>query len=501
MKNTGLWYRFVVVVAFGLPLVTIGKGAEQPEASFPSLPGAYASSKEHPRVFTTPAGLKNLVSRINTVGSFSAQNFVRLMNQVKSHLAAHVDWDAAYSGCDIDTYLRAFSYEPAGGYAEQMRSASQLSAALNVKAGLNPPAGAAIVAARLALYAALVKAGAKTASGAPTADQAGALSKRILMAWASRGFRNQGKTYISKAEKFCDGEQRFIPLKQSAVGLQVARGIIFTVHAQDLLQSIEVLSSPEASDLTSFHAAMFDLIREASNFAFNLPEVANTPYRTCERFSNHFNAHLMGLLSIARLFDDGRRFNAVLYGHDPSSSVDLFWTKYFNHATYGYNDKPIPCYKNSAPDSLTSKGSFQTPTVAAGEVEDRYRHSNPGQAFGYTTGVLADFLVTGDMLKNAGFDAFAYQGMRGQTIQLSVDYYSCYGKTPGFKQTVTAENARTCPDYQEYIGQIVNGLETVEVMAAYHFPQDPLLNELDAPAKAGAGPNLMDPVRFGRWRD
>jgi hypothetical protein len=61
--------------------------------------------------------------------------------------------------------------------------------------------------------------------------------------------------------------------------------------------------------------------------------------------------------------------------------------------------------------------------------------------------------------------------------------------------------ARTCPDYQEYIGQIVSGLETVDVMAAYHFPRDPLLNELDAPAKAGAGPNLIDPIRFGRWRD
>jgi hypothetical protein len=321
-KSTGLWYRFVVLVALGLPLVTIGKRAEQPEASFPSLPGAYASSKEHPRVFTTPADFRDLVSRINTAGSFSAQNFARLMNQVKSHLAANVDWDAAYSGCDIDTYLHAFSYEPVGGYAEQMRSASQLIAALNVKPGLSPPVGAAIVAARLALYAALVKAGAKTPPGAPTTDQAAALSKRILMTWASRGFRSQGKKYVSRAEEFCDGKHKFIPLAQSAVGLQIARGVIFTVHAQDLLQSIEALNSKEASNLTSFHAAMFDLIREASNFAFNLPEVANTPYRTCERFSNHFNAHLMGLLSIARLFDDGRKFNAVLYGNDPSIS----WT-------------------------------------------------------------------------------------------------------------------------------------------------------------------------------
>jgi hypothetical protein len=493
------------MAALGLPLVTIGRGAEQPKVPLPSLPGAYASSKEHPRVFTTPAELKDLVSRINRAGSFSGLTFARLTNQVKSHLAANADWDAAYSGCDLDIYLHTFSYEPTGGYAEEMRSAAQLSAALNVKPGLTPPAAAAIVSARLALYAALVNAGAKTPTGAPTANQAAALSKRILMAWASRGFRNQEKKYRSRAEEFCDGEQKFIPLRQAATGLQIARGIIFSVHAQDLLHSIGALNAQEASALNSFHAAMFELIRGASRFAFHLPELANHPDRTCERFSNHFNAHLMGLLSIARLFDDGRKFTAVLYGNDRTIPVALPWTEYFNHAIYGYNDKPIACYKNASPDSLTTtltgKGSFQTPTVAPGEVEDRYRHANPGQAFGYTTGVLADFLVTGDMLKNAGFDAFGYRGARGQTIRLSVDYYSCYGKTPGFKQTVTAENARTCPDYQEYIGQIVNGLETVNVMGAYHFPQDPLLDQLDAPAKAGAGRNLIDPIRFGRWRD
>jgi hypothetical protein len=59
---------------------------------------------------------------------------------------------------------------------------------------------------------------------------------------------------------------------------------------------------------------------------------------------------------------------------------------------------------------------------------------------------------------------------------------------------VTEENARTCPDYQEYIGQIVNGLETADVMAAFHFPHDPSLNE-------GAGINLIDPIRFGGWNN
>jgi len=160
----------------------------QDSGAYPTLSGAYRSSPQHPRVFITPADINDVVSCIIAPGSFSAQSFSRLANQVQSHLAANVDWDAVYSGCDLDIYLHAFSYEPAGGYAAQMRSASQLSAALNVKPGLTPPAGAAIVSARLALYAALLKAGAKPRAGAPTADQAAALSKRILLAWASRGF-------------------------------------------------------------------------------------------------------------------------------------------------------------------------------------------------------------------------------------------------------------------------------------------------------------------------
>lgn len=145
-----------------------------------ALPGTYRTSAEHPRVFVTPSDLRDMVARINTPGSFSAQIFPRLANQVRTHLAAEIDWDAVYSGCDIDLYLHAFSYEQAGGYASETRTESQMGTALNVRPGMSPPAGAAIVASRLALYAALVKAGAQAPAGAPTADQAAALAKRIL---------------------------------------------------------------------------------------------------------------------------------------------------------------------------------------------------------------------------------------------------------------------------------------------------------------------------------
>jgi len=447
----------------------------------------------------TPEGMNELVRRINLPGSFSQKQFPKLVAEVESELTAKVDWDAVYSGCEIEIYLYAFSNDRANPHAAPGREAAKLSAAMNVRPGMAAPSGAAIIASRQAFYAALVKAGVKAPAGAPTADQAIALSKRILMAWVNRGFRGQRGGYLRRAEEFCDNGQ-FNSVHQSNVGLQIGRGILYSVHAQDLLESIGALNAKESGALYSFHEAMFDVIREASNFRFGLPQL-NHPNQMCELYSNHVAGHLMGLLSIARLLDDGRKFNAVLYGNDRSIPVDLFWTKYFSRAIYGHGDSPIQCYKNSSPDSLTSKSSFQTPVVAPGEIEDRYRHSSPAQAFGYSTGVLADFLVEADMLKNAGFDAFGYQGEHGQTIQLAADYYACFGKTPGFKKLVTAENARACPDYQEYVGQIVNGLETAVVMAAYNFPHDPLLTELDASAKAGAGVNLIDPIRFGRWRD
>src|SRR6202162_1526724 len=70
-----------------------------------ALPGTYIRSAEHPRVFVTPSDLRDMVTRINVPGSFSAQIFSKLTGQVKAHLAANVDWDAVYSGCDVEKYL------------------------------------------------------------------------------------------------------------------------------------------------------------------------------------------------------------------------------------------------------------------------------------------------------------------------------------------------------------------------------------------------------------
>jgi hypothetical protein len=466
----------------------------------PPLSGTYSSSAQNPRVFTTRADLNDLIARINSPGSLSAQAFVRLSDQIKRDLAAKTDWDATYSGCDLDVYLHAFSYEPMTGYADEIRTADQLRLAMNVKPAASPPAGAAIVAARLALYAALVKMGGNTPAGAPLSDEAAALSKRILLAWSSRGFRDQQGNILNAADQFCDGKGKFNHLSENGVGLQIARGVVYSVHAQDLLHSIGALNATDAAGLNKFHSAMFDLIREASNFRFTLPEL-NHPDTACELYSNHVGAHLIGLLSIARLFNDSRKFEAVLYGTDRSIPLAIPWTKYFNHAIYGESDKPVACYKNPGRDALTSHPTFQTSIVSPGEIEDRYRNLNSGQAFGYSLGVLSGLYNDAEMMKNAGIDAYGYRGAHHQSIEMATQYYACYGKYVGFKKTVTADNARVCPDYQQYIGQIVNGLETDILIGAYRFPGNTAITELETAAKAGAGRDLLDPIRFGHWRD
>jgi hypothetical protein len=496
--------RLATAFAAGLlcSSLIIQDSVAQDSGAYPALSGTYRNSAQHPRVFMTQVDLDDLSNRINVPGSFSAQNFARLSDQIRADVAANVDWDAAYSGCDLDVYLHAFSYEPPGGYADEIRSASQMSAAMHVKSGLTPPNGAAIVASRLALYAVLVKAGVHAAPSSPASGQAAALAKRILLAWADRGFRGGDGNIIQSPTKFCESSGTATNDSEAGVGLQIARGVIYSVHAQDLLQSIAAFNSTQTNQLNVFHAAMFNLIREASNFRAAMPEM-NGPDSACERYSNHVGAHLIGLLSIARLLDDdnGRRFNAALYGDDHAIPVAIYWTEWFAHAVYGQNDRPIACHKNKGPDSLTSHPFFQTAVVAPGEILDRYRNANSGQAFGYSLGVLGGIFDIAGIMKNAGFDAYDYRGPHKQSIEMATQYYACYGTYVGFGKTVTANNARSCPDYQQYVGQIVNGLGIDVVMGAFHFPNNAAITVLGAAAKAAAGRDLLDAIRFGRWRD
>jgi hypothetical protein len=464
--------------------------------SFPALSGKYVSSAQHPRVFVTQADLNDMAVRINSPGTFSAQRFAALLKRIKGDLSANVDWDAVYSGCDLYIYLHAFSVEERRGYPGQTRSDAQLRAAIEVRPGASFPTGAAEVASRSALYAALVNAGVVLPKDAPNPGAAASLAKKILLAWATRGFRN-GKGHLREAAtEFCDenGKQTWPAV------LQIARGIGHSIHAQDLLQGVRALSPEEEAQVTSFHATMYEWIRTAHNEEYR----SGMKWKySDETYNNQAVSHIGTLLALARLIDDQKRFDAALYDNNPAMPVSLPWTQLFNYIIYGVSDTPLlRVTPNSSDDPLKSNPAYSTKTVAPGEVNDRYRNATPLQGMGYAVGSVGGHLAEAEVMKIAGLDAYSYRGFRGQSIEMAAQYYACYAKYAGFYKTVTAENARNCPNYQQYIGKIVNGVEGLILTGALRFPDNKAITELEDAAKAmAARQDALDPGAFGRWRN
>lgn len=466
----------------------------------PALAGSYRHLEDHPRVFVTADELRDLASRINQGSSYSAQRFGGLTNQIKRDLAAKIDWNATYSGCDIDVYLRVFSYEPRGGYPSEIRSEDQLRAAVNARPGFSAPDGAAVVASRLALYAALAKAGARIPPAAPSPGEASALAKQILVAWAAHGFRDAQGNFLPVSAFRCEDKKNPQPdLKNTAgadIPLQIGRGIVYSVHAQDLLEYADALDKKEEELLNAFHLAMFDLIRRAGNKGMG------SPHPACERFSNGGAVAFEALLSTSRLVNDQRRFVAVLFGGDEGIPVVLPWTRFFDGVIYGENDHPMACYPNGGPDGAHTTGAFTTSIVAPGEIQDRYRGLLL-QTFGYPMGSLTSLFEAAEMLRIAGYSSFAYRGNHHQSIEMAIQYYSCYGRTPGFYATVTRENARACANFEQYYGKVVNGVDSAMIFGAYRFPGNPAITSAEAAAKArgSSGAFAQDAILFGKWRN
>lgn len=439
-----------------------------------------------------------MVVRVNVAGSFSAQRFSKLADQVRADLASTDDWSKAYSGCDLDVYLHAFSYEQAGGYADEQRTAGQMKVAMGLRDNARAPAGAAIVAARLALYASLVHAGAEAPGGSPSGDSAAALAKTILLTWAKLGFRDTNGNFLNGSAQFCDARQTFDRMEQNNVGLQIARGVAYTVEAQDLIDGMGLLSTEERELLNRFHRAMYELIRSAANTRAEMPEF-NRPTAICDRYSNHVGVQILGMVATARLLNDQQRLEAAAHGG--SIRVDIPWTNYLARGIYGDGDHPLGCAVNTGTDRASSKPYFQTNTVAAGEINDRYRNANPGQGIGYPMFALRAMYAVAIVLDHAGFNAFDYQGPNDQSIKQATIYYACYGATPGFKKTVTSDNASSCTNYQQYMGASVSEVETIVLPGAKRYPDTLLLKKVEPAAKLIAAAGAVDPLLFGRWDD
>jgi hypothetical protein len=474
-----------------------GAAAQKPQPILPALGGSYHSPVEHPNVFMTPSELKDLVSRINTNSSFSSNMFEHLTNKVEADLTANVDWGAAYSGCDINTYLRMFAIESAGGYSNEVRSESQLKQAANIAGNMSPPKGAAVVAARASLYAALLDAGAIPLSNAPSQDQAVRLAKEILTAWAEKGFRaGDGNDFLKSPSQFCDGGKTNIGA-ETTVGLQVSRGAIYTVFAQDLLMGMHNADNNFVKNMNTFHMAIYDILRNSHNFDFSN---RSAWHKDCERYSNHIGNQLAGLLATARILNDRDRFFAPLNGSIPSIPISLPWVQYVNVAIYGENSKPNDCYPNVV-DGQPNRTSFDTPSTSLGEIDDRYRNANPEQGIGYPMFALNRLYLVAELLQNAGFDPYHYRARNGQSIESAMRFYSCYAKSAGFGQTVNIANSGNCSNFPQYNGKIVKGVAENIVIAAYRFPNDEVIDNLERNAKTFAESSLLDPILFGKWNN
>jgi len=473
-------------------------------ASYPRLAGSYSSLNAHPRVFDTSDELQDIARRVSTSGSFSSGRYAALADRVRRDMVAKVDWQATYSGCDVEIYLRGFAYEQKPAYGND-RSDDELRRAMNGRPELAPPHGAAIVAARAALYAALLHFGGAQLPGAPSAGDAAAFAKRILLAWADDGFRDERGAFRLSEGKYCDlnpdGKPHVTQFGTFVGALTHARGVIYSVHAQDLLEGIDALTGDEQARLDAFHRNMFQTIRSIHNQEYDL----NLKMRySDEVYNNQFVGHLTALLSISRLLDDKLDFEAALYGGDGDQAVRLPWVELFDHVIYGPNDTPLlNITPNSSPDPLKSHPAYSTAIMAVGEINDRYRHDNPAQTIGYPMGSLQGLYTAAELMKSVGFDAYSYRGAHGQSLEMATRYYGCLAKYAGFTKLVTAENSSDCPDAQQYFGVIVNGVEPNVLLGAYRFPDDKDLSALDAAAKASfaKSPFSLEPILFGKWRD
>lgn len=451
----------------------------------------------HPRVFMTKADLISVAARAQEQNSFTAKMYARLSAEVKMDLASGVDWSASYSGCELNVYLRLFSYEPTGGYANSILSDEQLRAAAHVSEGAVAPRGAAIVAARLALYAAIQNAGAPVLPDMPAAADAIAVAKTILQSWAAKGFRAENGAFLSSPSQFCiDGKPD--RAAETSVGLQVSRGMVYFVEAQDLLLGLNALDKDSARQLDAFQAAMFTLIRNGHNFAISSKSAW---HHDCERYSNHIASQLTGLLAIARLSGDEAGFMAVLRGGGGGDTLALPLEPFINFAIYGKDQDPNECYANSGQTAATSHPSFSTPTTIPGEIDDRNRNATPAQGIGYPMGTLQWLYRSAEILKIAGFEPYAYRGAHGQSIEQATQFYACYAKGAGFKKIVTIENAGACPNFVQYDGRVVEAAGPNIVIGAWRFPADLTIVNLEAAAKAAAAVQLTDPLLFGRWND
>ncbi len=191
----------------------------------------------------------------------------RLEKDVTTLVTRRVELLNVYRGCQLSDYFRTLTSEYGG---------------------------AAISASRMALYAYLN--GLNLGYGKePTADSAKEISRSIILAWAATAFIDSNGRPISATTFFCSATGEVDRTTSYAVGLVLARGMPYFVHAYDLLLGLDALSSEEQATVNEFLRRVFEIIKNSANYR------AEHQHLECNKYSNHVSVQLAGLVAIARI--------------------------------------------------------------------------------------------------------------------------------------------------------------------------------------------------------
>ena len=372
----------------------------------------------HLYVFAKPDEYQALLTRHTQI---TEKALARLQGLVADELRQGSEYTQAYSGCELNVYLRKLTFEQAG---------------------------AAKAANDLALYAYLVSL--HLGYGQPAiAAQAVTLADSILLSWARDGFRENGKLRTELGQ-FCE-DGRVSLASRLDVGLQIGRGMPYWVNAEDLLLAANAMTTPQRATLDGFLDSIYGLLLTASNFW------AEHAYTDCQRFSNHASVHILAMLAIARFHDNEAEFVDTA---SAGRQLRIPWTLQVSENIYGENDRLRACQ----PNTMAPTKSFQIPQVAPGEIVDRNR-AGPAQTLGYPLASLRALLLSAEIMRNAGFRPMQFIGPKGQSLPLALNYYAYYFTTflNSGATRVSARSEHPYPAERQYMGHPVSGAAGVTI--------------------------------------
>lgn len=418
----------------------------------PRLPGTYVPPPgTHPFVFATPAQLKVFLDRRG--GTFERARAV-LEQRARAALEDPSRYTTPYSGCILNRYLYALTYEYGG---------------------------AARVAADLATYAYLESLG--SGYGDPSlATRARNTAKQILLRWSTEGFR-EGAILRSKLNQYCDDQGKNTQAVEFEIGLQIGRGMPHWIHSEDLLTGLRAFNSEEIRTLKSFTTDIARLIRYSANKRATLARPA------CNVFINYVSVSLNALLAISRYRNDSEALVETAFGG--KKQIVIPWTTQVENNIYGPGTKVQRCYEGASKSKY-----FQTAQIEVGEIVDRYR-AGEHQSLGYPLYSLRHLIMGAEIITQSGFQVYSSADNHGNPIQSALRYYGGY-----FAKLLSAETTRIpggmqYPNSAQYAGKIISTSKgkTIEgaddllvpfLLGYSVFPEDKILQDVITRAKSFA---------------